>query len=442
MRPGLKRRRLTIASAIICVMLLAYMCNISIRDYMQSNVDADSSFDIGNLKNVGRNGRQNRQTKNFAEIRDSDTSGPPGSAELGARIRGTMFETYDSDDLNTDTELFPVTSGNWVEEMDDLFRKAPFQNIDKDPFVRQNNSDSECDDFYPSFKENLNKVLNYDFNVSSKYLELLNLDPAGVRNLTSVDMDSAFPVLATAASSSHFLEIQGLIRDYHQKLLPIYPDMKLIFFDIGLTVYQLKLMKAYCKCEVRKFPFHIFPEHIENLGGYGWKPLLVQLLLMEFDFVMWTDASVRFDGRPFDKLIQDVKEIGVQVVPGWGSIAVRTNPRTFAAFGEQMCMFDYPEMEATWMAFKRTEFTLTAVMKPWVSCALQYGCMNFAKSKQYLKCPRGKKQRLGSCHRFDQSVLGIILTRLFNYKSHLCQFIVNGIGSIKRGEFVRYFPRM
>ncbi|XP_061176097.1 uncharacterized protein LOC133185049 [Saccostrea echinata] len=328
---------------------------------------------------------------------------------------------------------------DWVHHMIHLFENAPTENFEKDPFVRQNTSAGDCEDFYPSFKENLYKVLNYSFNVPKKYLEMLNLDDAGIKNLTESDSNSPYPVIAAAASSNHFHEIQGLIRDYHRNLLPIYPDMKLILFDLGLNAKQLKLMKKHCRCEVRKFPFHIFPDHIRILSGYGWKPLIIQLLLQEFDFVMWTDASVRFNGRPLDKLFQGAKEVGVQAIPGWGSIAVRTNQRTFTALGEEMCLFDYPEFEATWMAFVRSEFTLTAVMRPLVSCALQYGCMDFKNSKSFLGCPLRKK-RFGACHRFDQSVIGIILARLFNYKSHLCQFIVNGIGSIKRGEYVNYFP--
>jgi hypothetical protein len=333
------------------------------------------------------------------------------------------------------------SSSNWVDRMNHLFESAPNEDREKDAFIHQNTSGGVCDTFYPSFKENLYKVMNYSFNVDGEYLKLLKLDADGIRNLTANNSNSSYPVIATAASSNHFHEIQGLIRDYHTNLLPLYPDMKLILYDLGLSTKHIKQMNKHCKCEVRRFPFHMFPDHIRMINGYGWKPLIIQLLLREFDFVMWTDASVRFNGNPLDKLFKGANKIGVQAIPGWGSIAVRTNSRTFSVLTEQPCLFDYPEFEATWMAFKRSEFTLTAVMRPWVSCALQYGCMDFKRSKNFLRCPRSRqKQKFGSCHRFDQSVMGIILTRLFNHKSHLCQFIVNGIGDIKRGEYVRYFP--
>lgn len=42
---------------------------------------------------------------------------------------------------------------------------------------------------------------------------------------------------------------------------------------------------------------------------------MIQLLLREFDFVKWTDASMRFIG---------LEEIGMQAIPGWGSITICT----------------------------------------------------------------------------------------------------------------------
>lgn len=413
MRRRCKRHPLLILCSLICVLLIANLCDLVVRYQINLPENSASSSDISDVK-IEQLAQIDPRHRNLEQVHRENSHG---------------INAQQNDDWM------------WIQEMSDVYERAPLKNPDKDPFVKQNNTADKCNDFHSSFKENLQKVLKYSFNVPEKYLKLLHLDRVGIKNITSKVVDSPYPILASATSSNHYNEIQGLIRDYHQNLLPLYPNMKLILYDLGLNKNQLEQMKKYCKCEVRQFPFHSFPNHIRSLSGFGWKPLIIQLLLIEFDFLMWADASVRFNGNPLNKLIDGAKEVGVQIIPGWGSIAVRTNPRTFAAFGEQMCMFDYPELEATWMAFKRSEFTLTAVMKPWVSCALQYGCMDFDKSKSYLRCPRGKKQRLGSCHRFDQSVIGIILTRLFNHKSHLCQFIVNGIGSIKRGEYVKYFPK-
>lgn len=415
-------------------------CGITLQSYKEFSGVNLNSYKIEN-KGTGDFVEQSRRIRQLwdeyedhASMYSDTTHGNQGLNELH---KGRFIEKKI---VIGETLKGTHSSMNWVDRMSHLFENAPNEDREKYPFVRQNTSDAVCSDFYPSFKDNLYKVMNYTFDVDEKYLKLLKLDAAGIKNLTENDSNSSYPVIATAASSNHYHEIQGLIRDYHRNLLPIYPGMKLIFYDLGMTIQQIIQMNKHCKCEIRRFPFYIFPRHIRIIKGYGWKPLIIQLMLLEFDFVMWADASVRFNGNPLDKLFKGANEIGVQAVPGWGSIAVRTNARTFTALGEQACLFDYPEFEATWMAFKRSEFTLTAVMRPWILCALQYGCMDFKKSKIHLRCPLGREQKFGSCHRFDQSVIGILLTRLFNYKSHLCQFIVNGIGDIKRDEYVVYFP--
>lgn len=329
----------------------------------------------------------------------------------------------------------------WIQEMSDIYERASLDNSHINSFVKQNNSNEKCNDFHSSFKENLHHVLNYPINISTKYLTALNLDRSKIKNTTSKTVKSNYPTLASGSSSNHYRELQGLIRDYHKNMLPLYPNMKLIVYDLGLKSNQLNQLKKYCRCDVRQFPFDSFPKHIRNLSSCGWKPLIIQLLMREFDFVMWTDTSIRFNGNPLDKLFLEAKLVGIQVMSNKGSIAVRTNERTFVALGEKRCLFDYPEVGAGFVIITRSKFTMNAIMKPWVSCTLQYGCLDFDNSKSYIACPTGKKQKFGSCHRFDQSVIGIILRRLFNYKSYLCQFDIKKIGSVNRGDNVNYFPK-
>ncbi|XP_062616568.1 uncharacterized protein LOC134278267, partial [Saccostrea cucullata] len=157
-----------------------------------------------------------------------------------------------------------------------------------------------------------------------------------------------------------------------------------------------------------------------NLKGYTWKPIILQMMLQEHDFVMWVDSSIRLM-KNVDELFNKAYNRGIQILQGTGSIAVRTQTRLFDLLKEKPCMFNYPEVQTGIVVIKRSSFTLKAVMYPWVLCALQYGCMDFPKSEQFLDCTHGSK--LSSCHRFDQSVPGIILTRLFNIKRNFVTFL-------------------
>lgn len=321
MRRRCKRHPFLILCSLICVLLIANLCDLVVRYQINLPENSASSSDISDVE-IEQLAQIDPRHRNLEQVHRENSHG---------------INAQQNDDWM------------WIQEMSDVYERAPLKNPDKDPFVKQNNTADKCNDFHSSFKENLQKVLKYSLNVPEKYLKLLHLDRVGIKNITSKVVDSPYPILASATSSNHYNEIQGLIRDYHQNLLPLYPNMKLILYDLGLNKNQLEQMKKYCKCEVRQFPFHSFPNHIRSLSGFGWKPLIIQLLLIEFDFLMWADASVRFNGNHLNKLIDGAKEVGVQIIPGWGSIAVRTNPRTFAALGEQMCMFDYPELEATCM---------------------------------------------------------------------------------------------
>ena len=332
-----------------------------------------------------------------------------------------------------------ISTDDWISQFQHFVENTAL----RDDMYKPNKTDNIiCGKFPESFQENLDVVMNYPFNISEEFLKKLHLDTDGIQKLSEKTAESSVPVLAMASSANHFSEAQTLIKDIHQKVMPKFKNIKLVFYDIGLKPSQQKLLKKHCRCEVRTFSFDEYPDHVRKLLGYTWKPIIIQSLLQEFDFVMWMDASVRFHGTALKPLFSEASQTGVKVVPGGGSIAIRTHSNTFKALKEQPCMFHWPELEATWMLVKRTKFTLQGVMKPWVSCALQYECMAQPRPNAMLTCPWGRNKKFGSCHRFDQSVLGIILTRLFNYKVQLAHFKVSDYGTIKREDRSNYLEHL
>jgi hypothetical protein len=63
--------------------------------------------------------------------------------------------------------------------------------------------------------------------------------------------------------------------------------------------------------------------------------------------------------------------------------AVHMRENTFKVLKEDPCIFsNYVEVQATWMFFQRNALILNAVMRPWVACALHYGCMDFQNSSR------------------------------------------------------------
>ena len=93
--------------------------------------------------------------------------------------------------------------------------------------------------FTGTFQDNLIKLNNLRFPEADKWIDRLGLDNERTRDIPSL------PVLATAASSGFFDVSQGLIKSVHEKILPRYPGLKLIYYDLGLTDDQRKKVIVY-----------------------------------------------------------------------------------------------------------------------------------------------------------------------------------------------------
>ena len=121
------------------------------------------------------------------------------------------------------------------------------------------------------------------------------------------------------------------------------------------------------------------------------------------------------------------------------SITSRTSKNSFNILKEDPSIFsNYPEVQATWMFFQRSALMLYAVILPWIVCVLRYGCMDFQNSNSLLNYTN-ESIVPHSFHRFDQSTIGVILTRLFNKKRKHFMLKGNDIGVIKRDLAVNYF---
>ena len=95
--------------------------------------------------------------------------------------------------------------------------------------------------FHGTFEQNLRKLKNLKFPDADEWIEKLRLDEKRPRDVPSL------PVLVTAASPSFFDVSQGVIKTVHEKLLPKYPDLKMIYYGLGLSGDQkLKVPRITC----------------------------------------------------------------------------------------------------------------------------------------------------------------------------------------------------
>ena len=166
----------------------------------------------------------------------------------------------------------------------------------------------------------------------------------------------------------------------------------------------------------------------------------LQLALKQHRFVMWMDASVRFQTKHLNWAFKHAQNLGVSASVGFAPIAARTQKASFQFLEELPCVFhDTNEFEATFIMIYANDYIMQYFMVPWVSCALTNGCMVPQKSpEKYLECTND--DYYFNCHRFDQSILSILMTRLFhhNLKEHV---MVHTFFKICKGGFdLPYLP--
>ncbi|KAL4230304.1 hypothetical protein ACF0H5_010688 [Mactra antiquata] len=256
-----------------------------------------------------------------------------------------------------------------------------------------------------------------------------------------------FPVFVTAFDNRYYPQAQGLFKDLHLKFLnneKYHKNVHIIVYDLGMTKRQLRMLYHKCKCEIRKFPYDQFPEHVKTLHTYAFKPIIVQQMLMEFGFVWWMDSSVRFTTDDLDPVLEyTIKNSMFYTVTTSDkddfSLTKQTDTRTFEFLHEDRCKFQpYGETWATTVMFHYDRLS-RAVVEAWAVCALNRECIAPGDSLNKLFC-YVENTSDGRCHRFDQSALGIFTRRLFHEQNTYPYFMpFEDIYLIKRGDYVSYF---
>ena len=157
-----------------------------------------------------------------------------------------------------------------------------------------------------------------------------------------------------------------------------------------------------------------------------------QLELLKHEVVAWFDTSIRLQPQ----IVANIFRIGASfgVMYGEFSLAHQTAAKMFQWFDEEPCSFSrfYGINTGHMMLFRSS--LVENIMKYWVTCALNNECIS-PEDSEY-DCDSSNRP-FGECHRFDQSALGIILTRLFQESRaglHLTKFVHD------KRQSVHYFP--
>lgn len=107
--------------------------------------------------------------------------------------------------------------------------------------------------------------------------------------------------LVTASDEKHYNYLLNFINNFER----IHKNKfnKLIIFDLGLSSQQHQKLLENKTLEVRKFPFEKYPkyfglrleEHKNKIGGFAWKPEIINILKSEgIKYLIWLDSATVF----------------------------------------------------------------------------------------------------------------------------------------------------
>ncbi|XP_052791359.1 uncharacterized protein LOC128225544 [Mya arenaria] len=307
--------------------------------------------------------------------------------------------------------------------------------------VKERKPKSTCKEYFlPTVEENVNVIEQYPAGDALRYMSRIGGHMEAPRELRKI------PVIVTAVDRNFYPIGIGLHWSVHWHLMkrPEYKNIKVIVYDLGLTRRQRKMMIRNCRCELRKFVYEDYPAHVKIRKTYAFKPIIIQTVLMEFGFVWWLDSSVRFISGDLEPTLSLARAHGALYnvhhdehnVLG---ITRQTDARTFTFLKEDTCKFKpFAEVSATTVLFYFNSIT-KAVVKAWVKCALNEDCIAPKGSNLKIICDL-KDSRDGRCHRFDQSVLGILFRRIY-HETDIFEpgKSLNKVVEIRRNEVLHYF---
>ncbi|XP_078345745.1 uncharacterized protein LOC144631202 [Oculina patagonica] len=264
------------------------------------------------------------------------------------------------------------------------------------------------------------KIFNFDSTTLNTAKEILNTqtfrsEPVIMESYASVPR--VVPI--TAASSNHFNE--SLI--HIKTTIPrFFPDVKLVFFDLGLANHQVEILKNLNFVDYRKFDFARFPRHVGELYTYAWKVLIIQEMLAEFGAIMWLDASIQLvdDFRPAIKQMLRGKSGFLFIVsPGQNSILAATHLNMLEYF--PMIYQNAIMQQACAIMIVNTPEVQRDIMKWAVLCALEMSCIAPLGS---IICPTvsARAQHNVGCHRFDQAMFNVLVSNA--YKSQRQRYVI------------------
>jgi hypothetical protein len=217
--------------------------------------------------------------------------------------------------------------------------------------------------------------------------------------------------LVTASDEKHFQYLKNFI-NYYQSIKNNKFE-RLIIYDLGLSKFQFEELESNKLVEIRRFPFEDYPkfygkrlvEHKNKIGGFAWKPEIINLLRNEkINNIIWLDSATFFKKNLLLFKIF-IHEYGFASFQSTGTIKQWTHPlvlkELYSEINENILRSS--NLMAGVIGFDFNRHFATELHSRW----------NELSSKEEMIFP---EKSTSSTHRHDQSLLSLSYWKLSDKK--------------------------
>lgn len=251
--------------------------------------------------------------------------------------------------------------------------------------------------------------MRYHFLLQRKYQVML----------TSEVMDNF--VVVMAVSRSHMLESIDAVASIQHN----FPGKKIMYFDWGLEPGQKIKINSLCNVSLIPFDFNIIPHFQAISHKKPWhfqiaKAFVIAEALRFHSAVLWMDASIRLKTNNFERIFaKAVNSSGLvffsTVYHSTYSVTPPGMFRYLPSSTEEQQKIDHVQSGAIFIV--RTKLISENIIWWFLLCSYTEDCV-FSEHINSL-CPRKsdayKRNMSFNCSRFDQSVLNVLASNLYDF---------------------------
>lgn len=252
--------------------------------------------------------------------------------------------------------------------------------------------------------------------------------------VVSIDPNTPFfdlVVAVTGVSSNHFEEFKVNIQQFPKH----FPGKKVIFYDLGLDDAQANHVRSLHFVTFRKFSFDSYPPHVRNLHNYAWKTLIFQEILADYDGIMWFDSSIKFRGNQthviMERLARQKSGFMFYIATSGHSIVTATHLKMMEYFPMEKPAAIKDMLQGGAVVAINTAEVQNYIMKWLVVCGFKRDCI--APDGSRIWCNFNYlPETYGGCHRFDQSLLNILVSNAYNHDEERYYFASDNFAVVNR----------